>query len=88
MVDIRRVGGLYAGAGHASEANPFVPCSDESKSFDEGYWNHEIDRLRSALFNIQCDMLDRATDKKITSSGHRDRAMATRDEIIAVLSKP
>lgn len=45
----------------------------------------EIKRLRDALFKIQSDQLDRGTNKRLTASGHRRRAMQTRNEIIEVL---
>lgn len=48
----------------------------------------EIARLRDALFKIQCEQLDRATDTARSAKSHREKAMATRDRIIAILSGP
>jgi len=45
----------------------------------------EITRLRDALFKIQCEQLDRATDMARSSKSHREKAMATRDRIITIL---
>jgi hypothetical protein len=45
----------------------------------------EIQRLRDALFSIQCQQLDYATDKRRTAQTLRQRAMDTRDRIIAIL---
>jgi hypothetical protein len=47
----------------------------------------ESQRLKTALFDIQCDMLERGTNEKITALGHRRRAMRTRQLIIDVLAK-
>lgn len=46
----------------------------------------EITRLRDALFKIQCEQLDRGTDTARSAKSHRDKCMATRDRIIAILS--
>lgn len=48
----------------------------------------EIARLRDALFKIQCEQLDRGTDMARSAKSHREKAMATRDRIIAILSGP
>lgn len=45
----------------------------------------EIQRLRAALFAIQCQQLDYATDKRRTAKTLRERAWETRDNIIALL---
>lgn len=45
----------------------------------------EIKRLRDALFSVQCDQLDRATNKRLTAVGHRRKAMQTRNVIIQIL---
>ena len=45
----------------------------------------ENKRLREALFKIQCEQLDRATDVGRSAHSLRKMAMATRDRIIAIL---
>jgi hypothetical protein len=45
----------------------------------------EIERLRAALFKIQCEQLDRATNTVRSARSHRALAMGTRDRIIEVL---
>ena len=45
----------------------------------------EIKRLRDALFKIQCEQLDRATDTDKSAQWHRRKAMATRDRIVTIL---
>ena len=45
----------------------------------------EIVRLRDALFKIQCEQLDRATDMARSAKSHREKCMATRDRIITIL---
>ena len=46
----------------------------------------ELLRLRDALFKIQCEQLDRATDVARSAKSHREKCMATRDRIITILS--
>lgn len=46
----------------------------------------EIARLRDSLFKIQCAQLERGTAATRSAKWHRNKAMATRDEIIQVLS--
>ena len=43
------------------------------------------DRLRAALFLIQVEQLDRATDTDMSALQHRRKAMAMRDRIITIL---
>ena len=47
----------------------------------------EIVRLRDALFRIQCDQLERATNTDMTARQHRKWAMATRDRIMTILAE-
>lgn len=47
----------------------------------------EIRRLREALFKIQCEQLDRATNKRRAASTLRKLAWQTRDEVLALLSE-
>lgn len=35
----------------------------------------EIKRLRDALFRVQCEQLDRGTNKRLSAPGHRRRAI-------------
>jgi hypothetical protein len=60
-----------------------IPCFMHAASL-----HIDNERLRSALFSIQCDMLARGTDKSISAESHRERAMATRDDIISILKQP
>lgn len=46
----------------------------------------EVQRLQQALFAIQCQQLDRGTNKTLTAKAHRELAMKTRDDIIAILA--
>jgi hypothetical protein len=46
----------------------------------------EITRLRTALFQIQCEQLNRATNTDLSAQRHRRLAMATRDRIITILA--
>ncbi len=46
----------------------------------------ERDALRAALFAIQCEQLDLATDTVRSARALRQRAMATRNRIIGILS--
>ena len=46
----------------------------------------EITRLREALFEIQCEQLERGMDVTQSAKSHREKCMATRDRIIAILS--
>lgn len=46
----------------------------------------EIDRLRALLHKVQCDELDRATNKRLSAVGHRRRSMVTRNAILAAQS--
>jgi hypothetical protein len=48
----------------------------------------ETQRLRDALFLIQCQQLDYATDKRRTAKTLRQLAWETRDRIIEILSGP
>lgn len=48
----------------------------------------EIARLRAALFSIQCEQLDRATDTKRSADKLRRLSMATRNRIIEILNGP
>lgn len=52
-----------------------------------GSLRSEIERLRTELFKIQCEQLDRATDTARTAKSHREKCMVTRDRIITVLSR-
>lgn len=49
-------------------------------------WKDENERLRDALFKIQCAQLDYGTDEKRSAKTLRKLAMSTRDEIIQILS--
>lgn len=44
----------------------------------------EIERLRAALFKIQCEQLDRGTNENLSAKEHCKLAMKTRDEIISL----
>lgn len=46
----------------------------------------EIQRLRDALFAIQCQQLNYATDKRRSANTLRKRAMETRNKIISILN--
>jgi hypothetical protein len=58
-------------------------CTPPSKWELEGA--REIERLRAALFQIQCEQLAVATNKEMTARSHRTRAMRTRNRIIKIL---
>lgn len=46
----------------------------------------EIQRLRYALFEIQCQQLNYASDKRRSAKTLRERAMETRNKIISILA--
>ena len=46
----------------------------------------EIQRLRNALFAIQCEQLNYATEKRRSANTLRKRAMETRNKIISILT--
>lgn len=46
----------------------------------------EIERLRAALFDLQCQQLDQGTNEGLSATAHRRYAMKNRDKIISILN--